>query len=189
MDTVLWLCPSLPTETLKWLSSLPILMHESFWWWQCSDRYIVSLSPHLHAPFPPFSPSLISLMVSVDVKHHVYLLTLLSSVPFPPMSLQRQVVCLLLRPVFISEESLHCFLVGVQIKCYSNLWLVTLHPCFQPASRTTHPTPLHLKGKSVQNRHEVGRNRKTGEEEWEGPRSLKIEALASETNVGQDSET
>ena len=25
-------------------------------------------------PFPPFSPSLISLMVSVDVKHHVYLL-------------------------------------------------------------------------------------------------------------------
>ena len=75
MDTVLWLCPSLPTETLKWLSSLPILMQESFWWWQCSDRYIVSLSPHLHAPFPPFSPSLISLMVSVDVKHHVYLLT------------------------------------------------------------------------------------------------------------------
>ena len=73
MDTVLWLCPSLPTETLKWLSSLPILMQESFWWWQCSDRYIVSLSPHLHAPFPPFSRSLISLMVSVDVKHHVYL--------------------------------------------------------------------------------------------------------------------
>ena len=31
--------------------------------------------PPLHAPFPPFSPSLISLMVSVDVKHHVYLLT------------------------------------------------------------------------------------------------------------------
>ena len=24
--------PSLPTETLKWLSSLPILMQESFWW-------------------------------------------------------------------------------------------------------------------------------------------------------------
>ena len=30
-----------------------------------------SLSPHLHTP-PPFSPSLISLVVSVDVKHHVY---------------------------------------------------------------------------------------------------------------------
>ena len=49
-------------------------MQESFWWWQCSDRYILSLFPHLHTPSPPFSPSLISLMVSVDVKHHVYLL-------------------------------------------------------------------------------------------------------------------
>ena len=29
-------------------------------------------SPHLHTPFPPFSPFLISLM---DIKHHVYLLT------------------------------------------------------------------------------------------------------------------
>ena len=76
MDTVLRLCPSFPTETLKWLSSLPILMQESFWWWQCSDRYIISLSPHLHAPFPHFSPSLINLMVSVDVKHYVYLLTI-----------------------------------------------------------------------------------------------------------------
>ena len=59
-------------ETLKWLSSLPILMQESFWWWQCSDRYILSLFPHLHTTFPPFSTSLISLVVSVDVKHHVY---------------------------------------------------------------------------------------------------------------------
>ena len=78
MDTVLWLCPSLPTETLKWLSSLPILMQESFWWWQRGDRYIISLFPHLHTPPPPPppppSPSLISLMVSVDVKHHVYIL-------------------------------------------------------------------------------------------------------------------
>ena len=39
--------------------------------WQCSDRYIISLSPHLHIPSPqPFSPSLISRTVSVDVKHH-----------------------------------------------------------------------------------------------------------------------
>ena len=74
LDTVLWLCPSLPTETLKWLSSLPILMQESFWWWQSSDRYIISLFPHFHT-LPPFSPSLISLVVSVDVKHHVYWLT------------------------------------------------------------------------------------------------------------------
>ena len=72
VDTVLWLCPSLPTETLKWFSSLPILMQESFWWWQCGNRYIIPLSPHLHTPLPPFSPSLISLMVSVDVKHNVY---------------------------------------------------------------------------------------------------------------------
>ena len=36
--------------------------------------------PHLHNPLilPPFSPSLISLTVSVDVKHHVYLLTYFS---------------------------------------------------------------------------------------------------------------
>ena len=47
-------------------------MQESFWWWYC-NRHIIS-SPHLHTPFPPFSLSLISLMVSVDVKHHVYLL-------------------------------------------------------------------------------------------------------------------
>ena len=60
-------------ETLKWLSLLPTLMQKSFWWWQCSVRYIISLSPHLHTP-PPFFLSLISLMASVDVKHHVYLL-------------------------------------------------------------------------------------------------------------------
>ena len=45
------------------------------------------------APYPPpsphvssFSPSLISLMVSVDVKHHVYLLIYSSITPPPPMS-------------------------------------------------------------------------------------------------------
>ena len=48
-------------------------MQESFWWWQCSDKYIISLSPP--TSIPPFSPSLISRTVSVDVKHHVYLLT------------------------------------------------------------------------------------------------------------------
>ena len=56
---------------LKWLPSLSILMQGSFWWWQRSDRYILSLFPHLHTP-SPFTPSLISLMVSVDVKHYVY---------------------------------------------------------------------------------------------------------------------
>ena len=56
-------------ETLKWPSSPPIIMQESFWWWQCSDRYIIIsfLSPPSPYPLPPFSPSLISLVVSVDV--------------------------------------------------------------------------------------------------------------------------
>ena len=36
-------------ETLKRLSSLPTLLQKSFWWWQCSDRYIISLSP-----LPPY---------------------------------------------------------------------------------------------------------------------------------------
>ena len=51
-------------ETLKWLSSLPTLMQKSFF-----------PLPPLPYPLPPFSPSLISLMVSVDVKQHVYLLS------------------------------------------------------------------------------------------------------------------
>ena len=55
VDTVLWLCPSLPAETLKWLSSLPILMQKSFWWWQCSDRYIIS-PPPTSIPPPPLLP-------------------------------------------------------------------------------------------------------------------------------------
>ena len=53
-------------------------MQESGRWWQRSDYQIVqSPSPptDLHGPFPPLSPSLISLMVSVDVKQHVYLYT------------------------------------------------------------------------------------------------------------------
>ena len=38
--------------------------------------YNLSLHLNLHTP-SPFSPSLISLMVSVDVNHHVYFLTYL----------------------------------------------------------------------------------------------------------------
>ena len=49
-------------------------MQASFWWWQCSERYMISLLPHLHTPSPRFSPSLISLTVSVDDKYHVYCL-------------------------------------------------------------------------------------------------------------------
>ena len=74
-------------ETLKWLSSPPIWMQESFWWWQCSDKvYNLPLPPPPY-PLPPFSPSLISRTVSVDIKHNVYLLRLLrfsaGSVPTP----------------------------------------------------------------------------------------------------------
>ena len=46
---------------------MPVSMQESFWWWQCSDRYIISLFPPPPYPFPPLSPSLVSLMVSVDL--------------------------------------------------------------------------------------------------------------------------
>ena len=51
--------------------SLPTLIQESFWWWQCSDRYISLPLPPPPYPLPPLSPSLISLTVTVDVKHHV----------------------------------------------------------------------------------------------------------------------
>ena len=40
-------------ETLKWLSSLPTLMQKSFWWWQCSNRYIISLFPPPPYTLPP----------------------------------------------------------------------------------------------------------------------------------------
>ena len=58
-------------EILKWLSSLPILMQDD----SCGDSVAmgikkISLFPHLHTPF---SPSLISRMASVDVKHRVYI--------------------------------------------------------------------------------------------------------------------
>ena len=58
-------------ETLKWLSSLPPLIHKSFWWWQCSDRYIIS-------PTSPFSPSLINLWLLWTLSTmFTYLLTFL----------------------------------------------------------------------------------------------------------------
>ena len=62
-------------ETLKWLSSLPILMQESDGDSVVIGIYNLPLPPPPY-PLSPFSPSLISLMVSLDVKHHVYLLTL-----------------------------------------------------------------------------------------------------------------
>ena len=41
-------------------------------WLRCSDGYIISLFPLLHTPFSPVS---ISLIVSMNVKQHVYLPT------------------------------------------------------------------------------------------------------------------
>ena len=53
-------------ETLKWLSLLPILYRSHS---GGDSVYIV----YIFFPLtPPFTPSLISLMVSVDVKLHVY---------------------------------------------------------------------------------------------------------------------
>ena len=43
-------------ETLKWLSLLTILMQKSCWWWQCSDRYVISLSPPTSISPSPSSP-------------------------------------------------------------------------------------------------------------------------------------
>ena len=45
---------------------------------QCSDGYNLPL-PRPPFPLPLFSPSLISLMVYVDIKHHVYLLAISKS--------------------------------------------------------------------------------------------------------------
>ena len=48
MDTGLRLCPSLPTETLKCLSSLPTLMQKSGRSGGTAEREIVYLSLHCH---------------------------------------------------------------------------------------------------------------------------------------------
>ena len=93
------------------MKSLPILMQESFWWWQCSDRCIISFFPHLHTPSPPpFSPSLINLMVSVDVKHHVYLL-LLKQIVFG------FVFCLILFYAFVCLFFCLYSLVSINFSC------------------------------------------------------------------------
>ena len=61
-------------EILKWLSSPPILMPDD----SRGDSVAIGIN-NLPLPPPPahpltlFSPSLISLMASVDVKHHVYI--------------------------------------------------------------------------------------------------------------------
>ena len=84
-------------ETLKRLSSLPIFM-------QVILVVTVSLPP-TSIPLPSFSPSLISLMVSVDVKHHVYLLTV--PVPNkPPHLCGRKAECLLSAVIKLRDATL-----------------------------------------------------------------------------------
>ena len=50
MDTVT--LPLTINETQQWLSSLPILMQGSFWWWQCSFRYNLPLPSPIGISFP-----------------------------------------------------------------------------------------------------------------------------------------
>ena len=102
-------------------------MQKPFWWWQCSDGYIISLffpppppPPPASIPLPPrpplppaVSPSLISLVISLDVKHRVYLHT-------PPVRFYIQLV----RSVsFVTDSRLggtqqwHTVLQLVRVSC------------------------------------------------------------------------
>ena len=80
-----------------------------------------------------------------------------SSVPFPPVSLQKQVVCLRLRTVLMWSshgESLHCFLVGVN-KSYviatSDLWLFIHASNLLPSLPTALPYNNNIVGKQYVN--------------------------------------
>ena len=60
----------------------------------------------------PWGSHIYTNLFKVHQANRLLLVRWAGSIPFPPVSLQRQVVCLLLQPMFISGESLHCFLVG-----------------------------------------------------------------------------
>ena len=111
-------------------------MQKSFWWCQCSDRYIISPpTPNPRPPpyrLPPFSPSLINPMVSVDIKHHVYLLTCRYLFPFLPTDIERSVMYL--RPASVSVTLFVCFSA-----CLPAHLCLSLHP-----STPFRPAPLSL---------------------------------------------
>ena len=55
----LWLCPSqLMKHYLKWLSSLSIIMQESFWWWYHSVKYSLPLPLKFRSPPVPLRKQL-----------------------------------------------------------------------------------------------------------------------------------
>ena len=62
MDTAFETLPLTMNETLKWLTSQPILMQESFRWWWGSVRY------SLHLPPPPPPPPGISVPTNTSLE-------------------------------------------------------------------------------------------------------------------------
>ena len=104
-------------------------MQESFWWWQCSDRYIISLFPHLHTPLPP---SLISLMVSVDFNPFTAVLAA-QSLPIEVPSLKT----LRLFPLFawareMTSNKMHSIgsraVIGPSNMLFASLYVCTFQP-------------------------------------------------------------
>ena len=95
--------------------------------------------------------SLICQLTSEDIKHQL-IITAASSFPQCPCSSRSSLV--IVRAAAYASDSGesptcldfgHCFLVGPNksyVVATSDL-IVTLHPCFQPASLTPHPAPLH----------------------------------------------
>ena len=86
------------TKTLEWLSSLPVLMQESFWWWQCSDRYIIYV-------ISPSSP-----IISVSPASH--------------LSVQRCWLLLIYRAILCSEvDTLHSHVIPHEWIAFNSLFL------------------------------------------------------------------
>ena len=113
VDTVLFVTVSHTiTETLKWLSSLPVLMQESFWWWLCIGRYIISLFPNLHTPPPPRLPP----------------------PPPPPQSL--------IKPYRFCGHYLSISIINISIQFWLHYPLLSLSPPSRPPHAPTRDFPL-----------------------------------------------
>ena len=114
-----------------------VINHWGRWLWLSMDVLCVYSGPW---PFNLFIPVVSSLFDWVGV------LWPQLSASFPPRVLA-EAGCLSVRPVFMCSDQGRAYTVSwlVQIESYSNLWLVTLHSCFQPASFSPHTAPLHFK--------------------------------------------